>query len=62
LAEYYHKSPDQLSEEELCQYFLYLKNVKKVARNTCTLALCGIKFFYEHTVAHCLTQEANQLI
>jgi len=50
LAEHYHKSPDQISEEELRQYFLYLKNVKKVSRSTCTLALCGIKFFYEHTL------------
>lgn len=50
LAEYYHKPPDQISEEELRQYFLYLKNVKKVSRSTITLALCGIKFFYERTL------------
>jgi site-specific recombinase XerD len=50
LAEYYNKPPDQISEEELRQYFLYLKNVKKVARSTITLALCGIKFFYERTL------------
>lgn len=29
LAEYYGKSPDQINEEELRQYFLYLKNEKK---------------------------------
>jgi site-specific recombinase XerD len=50
LAEYYHTSPDQLTEEHLRQYFLYLTNEKKVARATATIALCGIKFFYEHTV------------
>ena len=50
LAEHYSKSPDQLSEEELRQYFLYLKNEKQASRNTCTVALCGIKFFYEHTL------------
>jgi integrase/recombinase XerD len=50
LAEFYNKPPDQLSEEELRQYFLYLKNVKKVSRSTITLALCGIKFFYERTM------------
>lgn len=50
LAKHYHKSPDQIDEEELRQYFLYLMNVKHVARNTCTIALCGIKFFYEHTL------------
>jgi len=50
LAEYYHKSPDQISEEELRQYFLYLSRVKKVAPSTLTVALCGIKFFYEQTL------------
>jgi len=50
LAEYYHKPPDQIDEEELRQYFLYLKNVKQVSRSTMTLALCGIKFFYERTL------------
>jgi integrase/recombinase XerD len=50
LARYYHKSPDQISEDELRQYFLYLKNVRRVSRNTCTIALCGIKFFYVHTL------------
>ena len=50
LAAYFNKSPDQISEEELRQYFLYLKNVKKASRSTITLALCGIKFFYERTL------------
>lgn len=50
LAEYYNKSPDQISEEELRQYFLYLKNEKQLARSTCTIVLCGIKFFYDHTI------------
>ncbi len=50
LAVHYHKSPDQISEEELRQYFLYLANVKRVSRSTHTLALCGIKFFYKHTL------------
>lgn len=50
LAAHYHKSPDQITEEELRQYFLFLKNVKHVSRSTQTIALCGIKFFYEHTL------------
>lgn len=50
LAGHYHKSPDQLKEEDLRQYFLFLKNVKHVSRSTHTLALCAIKFFYEHTL------------
>jgi integrase/recombinase XerD len=49
LAEHYHKSPDRITEEELRDYFLYLKNVKHYSRSASTIALCGIKFFYEHT-------------
>ena len=50
LAIYYHKPPDQITEEELRQYFLYLKDVKRVSRSTCTIALSGIKFFYQQTL------------
>lgn len=50
LSEHYDKSPDKITEEELRRYFLYLKNDKQAARSTCTVALCGIKFFYEHTL------------
>jgi len=50
LAKHYHKPPDQIEEEELRQYFLFLKNEKHAARATCTLALCGIKFFFERTL------------
>jgi site-specific recombinase XerD len=50
LAEHYGKSPDRISEEELRQYFLHLKNVKRASRSACTIALCGIKFFYQHTL------------
>ena len=50
LAEHYGKPPDQITEEELRQYFLYLKNDKGIARSTCTIALCAIKFFFERTL------------
>ncbi len=50
LADHYHKSPAQITEEELRAYFLYLKNVKHYSRSASTIALCGIKFFYEHTL------------
>jgi integrase/recombinase XerD len=50
LAAYYGKSPDRISEEELRQYFLYLQNDKRVSSSTFKVALCGIKFFYQHTL------------
>ena len=49
-ARSYGKSPVQISEEELRQYFLYLSNQKQVARSTATVALCAIKFLFEHTL------------
>lgn len=48
LAEHYGKSPDQISEAELRDYFLYLENVKQVSPSTCRVRLNGIKFFYDY--------------
>ena len=50
LARHYGKSPDLLTEEQLRQYFLHLTLEKKVARATATIALCAIKFFFQHTL------------
>ena len=50
LSEHYSKSPDKITEEELRDYFLYTKNIKKWSRSTSTIAICGIKFFYENTL------------
>src|SRR5258705_13018491 len=50
LAQHYHRSPKQLCDEDLRQYFLYLTNEKKLARPTATIALCGLKFFYQQTL------------
>lgn len=50
LAHHYHRPPDQLSDEELRQYFLYLRQEKKVAESTFRIHLYGIRFFYELTL------------
>lgn len=50
LSQHFKKSPDHIDEEELREYFLYLKNEKQVADSTFSIALCGIKFFYEQTL------------
>lgn len=50
LAKHFSRSPDVISEEELRQYFLYLTLEKKAARSTATIALCGIKFFFQNTL------------
>jgi integrase/recombinase XerD len=50
LAGFHRRSPDQLSDEEIREFFLHLVNVKHAARSTVTIYLCGIKFFYEKTL------------
>lgn len=50
LAEYCNKSPAQITEEELRQYFLYLKNVKQYSSSSSTVAICAVKFLYEYTL------------
>ena len=51
LARFYHASPDRLTEEQIRHYLIHLSTVQKVARGTHTIALCGIKFFYQQTLA-----------
>jgi integrase/recombinase XerD len=50
LAKHFNKSPEIITEEELRQYFLYNKNIRKWSRTSSKIALCGIKFFYTHTL------------
>ena len=50
LSRHIKKSPDSINEEELREYFLYLKNEKQVADSTFSIALCGIKFLFEQTL------------
>lgn len=50
LAKHYGKSPDLITEEELRQYFLHLTLEKKVSRATATIALCGVKCFFQNTL------------
>jgi len=50
LVRFFGQSPDQLTEEQVRHYLVHLTTVKKVARSTHTIALCGIKFFYEQTL------------
>ena len=47
LAQHYKKSPDLISEEELRQYFLYIKNVKKYRLGS------NWRWYARETVADC---------
>jgi integrase/recombinase XerD len=50
LAVHFARSPDLLTEEQLRQYFLYLRNDKRLAPNTVNVALNAVKFLYVHTL------------
>jgi integrase/recombinase XerD len=50
LAAHFRRSPDQLSEEHLREYFLFLKNDKQFASASLKIAFYGIRFFYTHTI------------
>ncbi len=47
LAQFYGKTPDLLTEQELHEYFLQRKNVDHWAPKTMRICYCGIRFFYE---------------
>lgn len=49
LADHFHQAPDRLTETQLREYLLYLKNDKQFAPASLQIAACGIKFFYTHT-------------
>ena len=50
IAKYYHKSPDQLTQEMIEDYLLYLKNEKGNAPNSCGTVLTGIRFFCNYVM------------
>ena len=49
-AEHFNTAPDLITAEQLRQYFIHLKCIKKVARQTSTQTLCAIKLFWEKTL------------
>ena len=50
LAAYYMVPPDRLSERQVQQYILYVRDDLGVAKGTFAPMLAGLKFFYLNTV------------
>jgi integrase/recombinase XerD len=50
LTKYYHLSPDQLGQNEIQRYLIYLMKEKKLAPNSCRLQVNGIRFFFRHVL------------
>ncbi len=49
LAVHFHTPPDVLNEAQVRDYLLHLKNDRKLASSSLSIAYCAIKFFYSHT-------------
>ena len=52
LAAYYMTPPDQLSEQQVQNYLLYVRDDLKVAKGTFQPILYGLKFFYLNTLGY----------
>jgi integrase len=50
LSEYYNRSPEIVTPEQLRKYFIYLKTERGFSRQSSTQALCAIKLFWEKTL------------
>jgi site-specific recombinase XerD len=50
LTEFHRKSPDEITEDQLQNYFLHRKNVSTWSPKTMRICYCGIKFFYQHVL------------
>jgi hypothetical protein len=52
LAAYYMIAPDQLSERQVQDYILYMRDEFGVARGTFEPMIAGLKFFYINTMGY----------
>jgi integrase/recombinase XerD len=50
LAAHFRQAPDRLTEKQVREYLLYLKNERQLASGSLKVAASGLKFFYTHTV------------
>lgn len=62
LSVHYWKSPDQLSDEEIRDYFVYLLKDGKYAWSTGNVIFCGIKMFYKAILDRDLDNKVNKVI
>ena len=50
LAKFYHRSPDQMSDEEVQAYLLHLIRDRHRSWNTCHIVVHGLRFLYHTTL------------
>ncbi len=50
LAKHFGKSPEDLKEEELREYLLYLMKERNISKGTYRFYVTGLKFLYQNTL------------
>lgn len=50
LANFYNRSPDQISDEEVQAFLLHLIRTRKLSWSSCNVAVYGLRFFYHQTL------------
>lgn len=58
LAQHYMKSPDQITDEQIQSYILYMLNERKLAWKSVDTLISGLNFFYGVTVGRASTRLA----
>jgi len=61
LARFYHRAPDQVTDEELKAYLLYLLREKQLAVGSLIVAVSGLRFFFGR-VLHRPTEAIEQAL
>jgi site-specific recombinase XerD len=49
-AQHYRRPPEQMGEEQVRAYLIYLLEDQKLSRSTLVQAFCALKFFYVHVL------------
>lgn len=52
LAQFYRRSPDQITHDEVQAYLLHLIQERKLAWSTCNIAVHGLRFLFHTTLGH----------
>lgn len=50
LAQFFQRSPDQISTDEIHDFLHHLITVRKLSSSTCNQRIAAIKFFYRHVL------------
>ena len=60
IVRFYNQSPDKITQEQIEDYLLYLRDEKGNAPNSCGSVLTGLRFFYRNVLKKDMPQPQIQ--